>query len=321
MAEGNAKITITGDATGLKTATGQASDSLNKMKSGGEETGKSISQQFQQSTGRVLGVAGAFGALLAAIMKAHDGIKGFINAQNELGASLKAITDAQKINTTAGEDFATAALKNAARIRESQLADLEIEKAKRNIIEDATAAMSGYAEDRLKAAQVETAYKNAVEDVNTALKNQADLRKAQEAGGRFDQIKKIELMKAELRGDEAKAQVEGQFKLLEIQRELAKALSEDRKQLLREEYDLQVQLNAQAAAAELEAWYANQALKEAAEAEAEKKLFNQRIDNEKKIADERAKREREQLGSARSQLGGIVTFGRNAQWMMNGGRR
>ena len=122
MADGRTKITFEADPKPAVDASKKVEDSLKKVDKSG--SGKTVGEQFQQSTGKILGVAGAVGAVVAALSKAYDGIKNFSNAAGKLNSELKEIGDAQRINTTEGLTGQQQAIVNANKIAEQQKAAL-----------------------------------------------------------------------------------------------------------------------------------------------------------------------------------------------------
>jgi len=319
MADGRTKITFEADPKPAVDASKKVEDSLKKVdKSGG---GKTVGEQFQQSTGKILGVAGAVGAVVAALSKAYDGIKNFTNAAGKLNSELKEIGDAQRINTTEGLTGQQQAIVNANKIAEQQKAALQLKIEERNLIEDAVAASTGYAEDQLKLQQIETERLSALEQIEVRERNIADFKKKQVEDERRALVFKNEGMRASLQGEEAKTRFDNEMKLLEILRQSFAEMDATKKQLLREQYDLQLELNNKEAMDRWEKWADEQKKKKEQAQKDIDDLHKREMENQAKLQNQRMKDLAELLGSDTNQLGDITSFGRGAAHIMRGGER
>lgn len=322
MADGRTKITFEADPK-------PAVDASKKVEKSLKDT-KSVGESFQQSTGKILGVAGAVGAVVAALSKAYDGIKNFSNAAGKLNSELKEIGDAQRINTTEGLTGQQQAIINANKIAEQQKEALKAQIEGRNLIEDAVAASTGYAEDQLKIQQIETSRLSALAQIEAHEKNIADFKKQQlntydaimaRVRSNLSQQDRNNELRAELAGGEAKQKFDDEMKLQTILKKIKEDMNEYQKDLIREEYALRQRLN------EKEATDRAKVIADVLKKEKEdkekviKELHEKEMENQAKLQEQRMKDLAELLVSDRNQLGDIVSFGRGAAYIVNGGER
>jgi len=337
VADGDAKITISGDATSLKSASNEANAALNKVAS----TAKSAGAAGEKMAGwgeiakKAAGAVG-LGGLAEAAEKAVFAFKGLASATGPVGVAILALVTAlgylytklraASEETKKLEETSDAAAKKVDNLKKALLgleltgtakAIEELREAEKANLDSLIAKLQQYgwtteAIEKVRLVRLKESADTLEQIFARQKKIAEEQKKESESAGRFDLIKKIEIMKAQLRGDEAKARAEDEFKLLEIQRQILNSLSEDRKKLLREEYELQRKLNAEAAEdrqkeREKEAAENKKELDAATakELEARKKAARELVEYEAKLRED-------MLGSLHGDLGGIEYSGRGS---------